>query len=538
MACDLPPHPPTRAEQLPRLPAEIFDVLIVGGGINGAVTAAALSARGIKVALAEAGDFAGKTSSSTSCLIWGGIKYLQNREFRLVRSLCKSRNRLMEAYPSAVREMRFLAALDRDAPHRPTPIYLGAWLYWLIGSRATKTPRLFSVGKLGEAEPAIQLGDMRGAVSYSDAFLPDSDARFVFNFIARTWRNGGCAINYLRVLDGTYQDKLHHTTVEDAVTGFTTTVRSRAVINACGPWTDPFNKSRGIKTRHHIVFSKGIHLVVPRVTTCNRVLSFFSYDGRPFFVFPLGDRSCVGTTDTRVAQPETEVNDDDRTTVLSNINRYLGKTLSPSDIIAERCGVRPLVVQEEPRRGVDWTELSRKHVIETDNDRRFLTIFGGKLTDCLNVGEEVVEAFGEFGIPGHEPREPWFGEPPADERDAFLAAAEKSPEPIDAARLWRRYGASAWHLLERLEANPAEAHEMFEGTGLLAAEVHYAARAEMVLSLSDFLRRRTLIEMERGLAALRDTPALGNVAQILFPDHAYQALQAYVDRGAPAPAEP
>jgi glycerol-3-phosphate dehydrogenase len=529
MAGDLPPQPLTRAEQLPHLPADIFDILIVGGGINGAVSAAALSARGLKVALAEAGDFAGETSSSTSCLVWGGIKYLQTCEFGLVRKLCESRNRLMAAYPDSVRETRFLAALDQQAPHRPGTLYLGAMAYWFMGRRFTQAPRRYSLTKLGEAEPALRLEVMRGGVTYSDAFLPDSDARFVFNFISRTWRNGGCAINYLKVLDGSFRDGLHHTTVQDVLSGHTATVRSRAIINACGPWADPFNESRDISTRHHVVFSKGIHLVVPRITTSDKILAFFSHDGRPFFVFPLGDRSCIGTTDTRVTQAETTVNDDDRHTVLSNINRYVGTQLRLSDIISERCGVRPLVVEQEPGRGVDWTQLSRKHIIESDKSRRFLTIFGGKLTDCLNVGEEVVGTLARFGIPGHEPAEPWFGEPGEAEKGRFYEAADKSDSPVNAERLWRRYGTQAWSVLARLRENPVESRELFPGTGVIEAEVHHAARNEMVLNLSDFVRRRTLLEMERGRECLTASPALGTIARILFPDHADEGLQSYAN---------
>ena len=370
--------PLTRHEQLQRLRHGIFDVLIVGGGINGAVSAAALSARGLKVALVEGGDFASETSSSSSCLVWGGIKYLQTLEFALVRNLCRARNTLMQAFPHQVPEIRFLAALDRDAPHRPLPIFAGTWLYWLIGEAFTRKPGHWSRRVLREREPVLAMQNMRGAVAYSDAYLPEGDAHFVFGFIKRAWERRAIAVNYARARKGSVRDGIHHTEVRDEISGETFTVKSRALINAAGPWAEGFNDDRDVATNHRLVFSKGIHLVVPQVTDADRVLTFFAADDRPFFVFPLGDRSCVGTTDTRVPTPECAVTDEDRDFVLRNINRYLKKRLTRADIISERCGVRPLVVESTPTDETDWTQLSRKHVLESDRAPKVTSPFSAE----------------------------------------------------------------------------------------------------------------------------------------------------------------
>ncbi len=511
--------PAARNEQIQRLRQTEFDVLVVGGGINGAVSAAALSARGLKVALVEAGDFAGETSSASSCMVWGGIKYLQTFEFGLVRNLCRSRNTLMQAYPALVPEVRYLAALDREAPHRPLSIFAGTWLYWLIGKAFTRRPGYWPKRVLREREPALAMDQMRGGVTYSDAFLPEGDAHFVFGFIKRAWKNGAIAVNYARALDdGQTSPGLHHTRVKDVVTSDTLEVKSRVVINAAGPWVGPFNEERGISTDHRLVFSKGIHLVVPKIAGSGRILTFFAADDRPFFVLPMGDRSCVGTTDTRVAAPECQVTEEDREMVLTNINRYLKTSLSQNDIVSERCGVRPLVVDRTPRDDTDWTELSRKHAIECDDERRFITILGGKLTDCLNIGDEVCEKLEGLDMPGSPSptTSPWFGESNPACRRRFLDRVKTLLPGADGTVLWRRYGAEATHVLDRVEATPDEAREIIPGTGILECEVRHAAVHQMVVTLEDYFRRRTLLEMTRGRQFLLQSKGAKEICEILF----------------------
>lgn len=520
----------TRYDQLQRLRQGTFDVLIVGGGINGAVSAAALGAKGLKVALVEGGDFAGETSSSSSCLVWGGIKYLQSFEFRLVRNLCRSRNTLMQAYPYQVPEVRYLVALDRDAPHRPIGVFAGTWLYWLIGEAFTRKPGHWSKRVLREREPVLAMHNMRGGVAYSDAYLPEGDAHFVFGFIKRAWDRGAIAVNYARALEGRIFDGVHHTGVRDQTTGDTFAVKSRAVINATGPWAEEFNAARKVTTNHRLVFSKGIHLVVPQVSDSGRILTFFAADDRPFFVFPLGDRSCIGTTDSRVSTPETVVTDEDRDFVLNNINRYLKVSLTREDIISERCGVRPLVVERTPTDDTDWTQLSRKHVLESDRERNFLTIFGGKITDCVNVGDEVCEELAAMGIVGSRSIKHWFGEPSRISRRRFLNRLNRVVPGLDGPSLWRRYGRDCFLLLKRLESSPEEARELLPGTNVLECEVRHAANHQMVVRLEDFFRRRTLLEMIRGRDFLLKSDGAKEICQLLFGPTAEDHWNEYADR--------
>lgn len=523
-----------RSRLLGTLDAGTFDVLIVGAGINGAVTAASLAARGAKVALIDRGDFAGFTSQHSSNLAWGGIKYMESFEFGLVRKLCKSRNHLIESYPSTVREIRFLATHERGFRHGLWKLVLGTWLYWLIGGFFTRRPRKLSTRELAETEPLLDASICDGGFEYSDAYLHDNDARFVWSFVRRAIDEGCVALNYVESLEARRDGGVWVTTVRDQVDGVQRTVRARVLVNAAGPFVDHHNSITRTKTSTRHAFSKGIHLLVDRLTPHDRVLAFFADDGRPFFVIPMGPRSCLGTTDTPVDDPVTEVTDEDRRFVLDNVNKRLklARPLDERDIIAERCGVRPLAVTGATDGG-DWMSLSRKHVIEVDEANAQVSIFGGKLTDCINVGEEMCEELQRLGValPRRERR--WYGEPSSEERERFLrAAAELDLDGMTSAhsseklstRLWRRYGLDAFKLLERIREDRSAAEVLIERAEYLRCEIELAAEKEMVVKLEDFLRRRSKIALVIRQEDLARSAGLVEACRLLFGAGAERAL--------------
>ncbi|MEX1362928.1 MAG: FAD-dependent oxidoreductase [Nannocystaceae bacterium] len=533
----------TRSAALETLEQQSFDVLVLGGGINGAVSAAALSAHGIRVALIDRGDFAGFTSSHSSNLAWGGIKYMETFELGLVRKLCRSRNELLRAYPSAVREIRFFTVITRGSRYGRFVLLLGALLYWMIGSLFTRRPTLLSNADIAREEPSIDTSHTVGGLEYSDAYYVDGDAHFTFRFVRDAVEGGAVALNYLESLGSTRDEQGWTTRVRDRPTGRELQVRSTVVLNACGPYVEEHNRRSGIQTRHRHLFSKGVHLVVPRIPRSPRVLTFFATDGRLFFVLPLGHCSSIGTTDTRVDELPAVVTADDRDFILSNINERLvdSAAVTERDVIAERCGVRPLVVDADDGRHEDddWTQLSRKHVLEIDRVQRHVCIFGGKLTDCINVGEEVVDAIRTLGIEPAAPSTRWYGEADASTRERFEARARAMGLGLDEApdgepeapleRLWRRYGPRAQALLDAIERDPSLAEVSIPGTSVLWAEVEHAARHEMVVSLQDYLRRRTLIEQVVPADTLQQLPQLRRVAEVLFgPQRAQPMLDAYL----------
>jgi glycerol-3-phosphate dehydrogenase len=527
-----------RESNIARLEAEVFDVLIIGGGINGAVSAAALAARGARVALIDARDFAGFTSQQSSNLVWGGIKYMEGYEFGLVAGLCKSRNELLDSFPSTVKEIRFLMTLNRKFRFHPWVIFASTWLYWLLGRGKTRTPRLLSVSQIEQSEPLIDSSACSAGIEYSDAFLHDNDARFVFNFVRSAMDKGCVAANYVEAR-GTLRDENGTWKVgaTDRVSRKSFAIRSKILVNAAGAFVDDFNRLCGIDTEYQHLLSKGIHLIVPRISSHHRVLAFFADDQRLFFAIPMANRTCIGTTDTRVEDPLTEVTDEDRVFVLSNINARLAlpTPLCHDDIIAERCGVRPLAARKSGGHSLDVQHLSRKHVIETNTERRQISIFGGKLTDCLNVGNEICEQVSRLGL-NLQSVEKWYGEPDQDVRAAyFKRAAELGLDEMAASdthealseRLWRRYAANAEAMLDAIERDASMAQPLIEHAGIRRCEIDYLAQNEMIVTLEDYLRRRSKIELLMPRDALRQSADLREACEKLFGSEAQHRLDEY-----------
>jgi len=258
--------------------------------------------------------------------------------------------------------------------------------------------------------------------------------------------------------DAQYQQSVWHVAAKDEITGESFTIKAKALINATGPFVDEHNRSSEQVTEHHHVFSKGVHLIVDRISENKKVLTFFASDGRLFFVIPMGRKTCIGTTDTPIDSPFSQVTDEDRDFILDNVNQLvdLPKPLTKSDIIAERCGVRPLAVKGSGDGNADWVKLSRKHAIDINSAQKHLSIFGGKLTDCINVGEEVTELVENLGIELNDRDAIWYGEPEDALKKQFLSQAQamdlntmtwpEAAEPLT-ERFWRRYGANAIEML-------------------------------------------------------------------------------------------
>lgn len=527
-----------RETNLQKLPRGRFDVLIVGGGINGAVSAACLASRGASVALIDRGDFAGLTSQESSNLAWGGIKYMESFEFGLVSKLCRSRNHLIRSYPSTVQEIRFFTAHERGFRHSRLKLWLGTWLYWLLGRCFTRTPRLLSLGDIAAREPIIDTERLDGGFEYSDAYLHDNDARFVFNFVRRAMDHGCVAANYVSSQGATRDADGWTVQCRDEMSGARFELKAKVLINACGPWVDAHNEQSAVQTKHHHVLSKGIHLLVDRLTAHKRVLTFFGDDGRLFFVIPMGPKTCIGTTDTRVEAPTRTVTPEDRAMVLENINKRLKlpRPLTEADVIAERCGVRPLVVSGASQKGRDWFQLSRKHAVECDASLRHISIFGGKLTDCLNVGEEVAALMPGLGVSLAYPKLTWYGEAPEAVREEYFHQARRmdldamtAPSASEklSTRLWRRYGTAALAMLEAIRSDPKMAELLIENAEYIRAEIEQAARREMITKLDDFLRRRSKIALVVRREALARSPGLREACGILFGDDGERRFEEY-----------
>ncbi|WP_252108642.1 MULTISPECIES: FAD-dependent oxidoreductase [unclassified Halomonas] len=527
-----------RTQNLEKLPSEEYDALIIGGGINGAAAASALAGKGAKVAVIDRGDFAGSTSMHSSNLVWGGIKYMESNDFALVRKLCKSRNHLIKSYPSTVKEIRFLTTIAKGFRHSPRYLWAGTWLYWLMGNGFTKRPRLLSPKNIKQEESIIQTDNAVGGFEYSDAYLYDNDARFVFNFVRQAMTFGAVAANYVESLGAERENGGWVTRARDVMTGDTFSIRSKVLINAAGPWVDEHNALTKQSTSHQHLYSKGIHLIVPQLTEQKRVLAFFANDGRLFFVIPMGNRTCIGTTDTHMENPYPEVTQEDIAFVLENINARLSleTPLTENDIISTRCGVRPLAVKADKGQSRDFLQLSRKHVIDTHEATAHISIFGGKLTDCLNVGEEISDEVQKLGVTLGAPATRWYGEPDDKVKASFMQQARDAK--LDAltpatsneklsSRLWRRYGNDAFGLLEKIKADPSQAEILIDKTEYIRCELEYARDHEMITELEDFLRRRAKVSLVVHRDELMNSEGLKKACEVLFGDQAQTRLETY-----------
>ena len=516
-----------------------FDVCVVGAGINGAVSAAALAAQGVRVALIDKGDFGGATSSQSSNLAWGGIKYLESREFGLVAKLCKSRNHLAASYPSTVQEIRFLTTIEKSFRFPAPFVFLGTLFYWAIGRFRTRAPRYLSPAALKRREPLVDVSGASAGIEYSDCYLHDNDARFVFGFVRKAINYGAVVANYVEATAAERDKDSWAVTCADTVGRDTVSFSAKVLINACGPEVNRFNQLTGVKTEHSHALSKGIHLIVDLALRERRVLTFFASDGRLFFVMPMGPRTCIGTTDTQVTDPAVSVTDEDRDFVLGNANELLSlqRPLTRQDIIAERCGVRPLAVTGD-RVATDWIAMSRRHAIEVDADAAHVSIFGGKITDCINIGDEIIELAKSLGVDVDEKYRTWYGEPDARTRDEFFHQArlmsldamtdKRSSEPLS-KRFWRRYGNEAFEMLERIREDPATAERMIETAEYLRCEIEHTARREMIVKLDDFLRRRSKISLVIRQEDFLRSPGLLEACRVFFGDDAEARLREYTE---------
>ncbi len=529
-----------RQKNLNQFESECFDTLIIGGGINGAVSAAAASAKGARVALVERSDFSSCSSSNSSNLAWGGIKYLENGELMLVSKLCRSRNHLMRHYPSSVKEIRFFTTIKKGFRMPTFFVFLGSVFYWLMGACFTKAPRYLSLRRIKNEEPVINTEGVAGGLEYSDCYLPDNDSRFVFRFIRKAMEKGCVAANYVEAKKSVFDNGVWITQVEDRKSGDVFAIRSKSIVNACGPFVDQYNAINGRETSHQHVFSKGVHLIVDKITNHERILAFFASDGRLFFVIPMGPKTCIGTTDTPVENPISKVTEEDRQFILGNANHLLNlkKELTVNDIVSERCGVRPLAIELGDDGEADWIHLSRKHAIDVDKKENFISIFGGKLTDCVNVGEEVVSILKEMNldVPFDDDAALWYGEPSAALKKSFMSLASEynidsrvdtlSGEPLS-ERIWRRYGELANGLLEKIKNDPKALEKPIEEIEYTRCELELMAETEMIITLDDFLRRRSKVSLVLKKETLMSNSGLEELCTILFGEKANEKYEEY-----------
>jgi len=483
-----------------------FDLVVIGGGIQGAATAREAALRGLKVALVEAQDFASGTSSRSSKLIHGGLRYLEQFDFKLVREARAERRRLQELAPHLVRPLPFLLPIYRGDPYSPLKIRAGLTLYDLLGNLGREDRhRMVAPPEALGLVPALCSDDLRAAAIYHDS--ETDDARLTLEFVLGAAEHGAVVSNHteiraLALSARAGQGAVLSAEAEDRFTGRRHEISARFWVNATGPWVDyvralvpGFDGSRTIR------LTKGTHLILPRVSEKYALFAAILPGKRVFLMIPWGDYSLLGTTDTDYEGDPVAVRPEraDTEYLLNAVNRVLREPIRSDQVLGSFAGLRSLVI--EPGRSPSAN--TREYRFQRDPwASNFISICGGKLTTARALGEKLVDRIvRELGLAlpraGHASRETPLpgghtGPLEAFVKSATLRAASEFHVPRTVVeRIVRTYGGRWPQVLGPLGEEKRLA-EPFPGTPtLLAAEVEFAIRHEMAMTLEDFLLRRS-----------------------------------------------
>ena len=474
--------------------AEPYDILIIGGGVNGAGIARDAAGRGLRVVLCEKGDLGEGTSSRSSKLIHGGLRYLEYGEFRLVREALRERDVLLRIAPHIVWPMRFV--IPHGTGQRPAwMVRLGLFLYDHLGGRSSLPgARTLDLRRVDEGAP-LQVQFRRG-FEYSDCWV--DDARLVVSNALDAAARGAEVLVRTQVVRATREGALWRVDLRDAAGD--RSVAARILVNAAGPWVDRvMGAVVGSNAPGHLNLVKGSHLVVRRFYEGEQAYLLQNDDKRVVFVIPYQDDLClIGTTDVPFEgdADDVVVDSTERAYLLRAVNRYMSHPLSQTDIVAEYAGVRPLHDSGGAANASAMTRDYSFDVAAAGGDAPVLSVFGGKITTYRKLAEHALEKLAPW-LPGAGPSWtaaaalPGGDVPGADfERFARHFAQRHAFLPEELARHYARlYGTRADELL-RGAASLADLGRHFGGM-LYAVEAAFVRRTEWALTTADALDRRT-----------------------------------------------
>ncbi|MEH6781563.1 MAG: glycerol-3-phosphate dehydrogenase/oxidase [Rhodoglobus sp.] len=509
------PKAPLSAEQRAAAIAAMrdteLDVLVIGGGIVGTGSALDAATRGLNVGMVEARDWASGTSSRSSKLVHGGIRYLEQLDFRLVREALKERGLLLQRLaPHLVKPVRFLYPVTKPVFER---LYIGAGmlLYDLLsytGGRPPGVPhhRHLTRGQMLRAAPSLRSDAFRGGLTYYDAQV--DDARYV-STLARTASHYGAHVaNRVQVEDFIkVGERVVGVLAHDVETGERFEIRAKQVVNATGVWTDDTQAMVGERGQFKVRASKGVHLVVPRDRFQSKIGLLLRTEKSVLFVIPWGRHWLIGTTDTDwdldKAHPAATAADIDY--LLEHVNKVLAVPLTRADVEGVYAGLRPLLAGESDQ----TSKLSREHIV-AHSVPGLVVVAGGKWTtyrimakdavdaavDALDgkISASITEDVALLGAEGYKAA--W--------NKRSVLARTYGVHKTRVEHLLNRYGVLATEVLDLVLATPSLAEALPGADDYIAAEVVYAASAEGALHLDDVLARRTRISIEawdRGVSA-------------------------------------
>ena len=518
----------SRSTSLQRLGSEEFDIVVVGGGITGAGVALDAAARGLSVALLERDDFASGTSSKSSKLIHGGLRYLQQGDVRLVYEALRERKRLRRNAPHLVHVLPFMIPiLTKDGVvSKKIARALGSamWMYDLTGGwRIGKLHRRLSAKKAFAHLPTMEQKKLASAYLYYDAEA--DDARLCLTVLKTAADNGAAIANRCRVDSIQSPSRTsHEVSVTDTLTGSSFVVKAKCVVSAAGVWADDV---RSLDENTHpdtIRPAKGVHLTVPwdKVRNDIAVVIPVPRDRRSLFVVPWisnGDGTYkftyIGTTDTDYKGPvnDPQCTKDDIEYVLAALNASVTTNVTVDDVTAVWSGLRPLVKTDDSSAKAGRTaDLSRRHKVFT-SDNGVITVTGGKLTTYREMAEDAVDE--ACDILGRKAS--------CKTKRLSLRGAngKRAQSTVLDQHLDGRFGSDATHLRQLMNDNPTLAEELVPGLPYLKCEAVYAVTHEMATTLDDILTRRTRARLLDRRACKTVAPAVADlVAPYLKWDNA------------------
>ena len=501
-----------RADALRRLGTGTFDVLVIGGGITGAGAALDAASRGLRVALVEARDLASGTSSRSSKLIHGGLRYLEQRDFKLVREALHERDLLVSKLaPHLVRPVPFMYPLYKKVVERP---YVGAGLALYDAMEGPRRPvpfhRHLTIRGATRKAPSLRTDGLAGAMTYYDAQV--DDARYTLTVARTAVAHGALVVTRARAESLLRSGKkVIGARVRDEETGRYTDVTAARVVVCAGVWSDGVlsDMPSGYKVR----MSKGVHIVVPRDTISSDTGMILRTERSVLFFIPWDDRWIVGTTDTdwsgdpaTVAADETDVS-----YILDHANRVLARPLTRSDVLAVYAGLRPLVDTGSS----STTKISREHVVDIPAPG-LVSIAGGKFTTYRIMARDVIDAavadLGREVPPSVTSELPLLG---ADGLPGVRASASRLAEdfgvPVASVEhLLSRYGSLTPRVLSLASPDSSLARPLVDGYPYLGAEVAYAVTCEGALKVEDVLARRTRLLIESDDQGVPVAPAVAS----------------------------
>ena len=509
--------PSQRAQAWERLRTEQFDVVVIGGGVVGAGTALDAATRGLRVALVEARDFASGTSSRSSKMFHGGLRYLEQLEFGLVREALHERElSLTTLAPHLVKPLPFLFPLTNRVWERPY-VAAGIFLYdQLGGSKSVPAQRHLTRAGALRLAPGLKRGSLIGGIRYYDTVV--DDARHTM-MVARTAAHYGAVVRTSTQVVSLLSegDRVVGVEVRDSEDGAVAEVRGHVVINATGVWTDEIQALSRQRGRFRVRASKGVHIVVPRDRIVSEVAIILRTEKSVLFVIPWGTHWIIGTTDTDwnldLAHPAATKADIDY--ILEHVNAALATPLTHDDIDGVYAGLRPLLAGESE----ETSKLSREHAVASPTPG-LVAIAGGKYTTYRVMGADAVDAAAEFVpsrvAPSITEKVPLVG------ADGYFAlvnqteqvGAEYGLHPYRVRHLLDRYGSLITDVLAIAADRPDLLEPIADAPVYLRVEAAYAAAAEGALHLEDILARRMRISIEyphRGVDCARE------VAEIVAP---------------------